>query len=317
MRWLVDEAKHNESSAADLACALKELTSDPAVSKPLKKLARKGLFLLGAPQGETDAPEHAVVEALPEWRAWMSCTDGSGGQLLLLARIDTSMTYRMLIVYSQEAVGITDAFEDRMTASELPDRVAALGQKISAFGEVAPDFIKSRIAAAAHDTREAGNRVPNAVAFWAAALATEPADHPAKQLELPPVAPDKELAEVLFQQPTLGWIFEIPKIAPMVKQLAEAADSKIEVAEDVKQSRLTGIVRDATAEIFDERNVRWFERRFYDLAYLRFLAGKPEEAALARAAAEDVAKEGANSKVAIALSQKTLAYFLEMARRGR
>jgi hypothetical protein len=323
LRWHLREAQTDPQCAQNLALALRALEDDRELAKPLRKLVRKGLFLLGA-HTDPDAPadDTAMVEATADWQAWLTSTDGTGVCHVLLARPDGKMNHRLLSAYLKEGEGVDRAQEERLSTHDLAAFIEELRARYGndlMFADVDPAYVKHRLAAAVAEARKQGSRVPSTLAYWASSLppAEEPVGHPVEVLQIPDKPAGEEIGKALFLDAAIGWMYELPQVAPIVKEIADVANSKIEVEEHVQRERYRGILRKAATELFTEVVAARYELRLRDLAYLQAKAGNDNDAALAVAAARDVAAAGAESQFAFALAEKSLVYCLEMARRAR
>ncbi len=323
LKWYLDEAKANETSAKELHSALTVLVDDSGLDKPIRRLLRKGLFLLSQQGvGAAVAIEESAEPLVLTWQAWLSSTDGTGTCRVLLARPDDGLNYRLLDAFLKENEGIVDVVEDRVSVHELPDAIESVQGKYTEsilFAECDPDYVKWRVAQSVQETRDRGNRVPNTMAYWAAVLPspTTTVPHPANSLEYPAPAEDHPIGMALVLPQTRGWMYEMPVLKPMIRSLMEASKSEVEVAEDVRDARLSGIVQQAAAELFEPKVAAAYERRLRDLALLFHSNGKGEEAALALAAAKEIADKGQESEFAKILTQKTYVYFMEAMRQSR
>lgn len=322
LKWHVEEAKRDEGYARDLVAALASLHAEPEIAKPVRKVIKKGLFLLGhQPAEEDEPPQTAVVETQQTWGAWITSADGSGTHGVFLSRPDGALNCRFLSVYIEEGRGIVDAEEDRLATSELQmtvDRIEGRYGEALPFGPFPVEQAKARLIQAIEDTRANGNRVPSTIAFWSSALTGDAVTgHPVEDVELPAPSPDTELGEALFQRATIGWMYEMPIISPLVKALGDAASSKLEIEEHVKKARYDEILARETESLFNPVVAERYALRLNDLAWLQHGRGNLEGASLSRAAAQDIAAKGPASKVALSLTQKTLVYFLESVKNAR
>ena len=315
IRWQVAEARSDPQLAADLHSALDALDADTDTPKALRKAARKARFLLEqaglASRSVAPPTVEAVVETQPAWRAWLTSTDGSGTTGLLLARSDKPLTYRVLEVYVQEGRGITLANENTFSTHDLDGFVKQLEADIAplVLAEVPPDYVKHRIAVAARETREAGLRTPNVLAYWSSALegAEGPMDHPAEHL-IRLAENHRPAEETMMLTPTVGWQYDRPRLHRAIEILSEVLNSKLAVEEHVREQRLEEAERRAARELFDEDTARRHRQRLLDLALLTHLKDVGSAAECFMAAAQQIASEGSSSAYALAFLRRSLAY---------
>lgn len=323
IRWQVAEARSDPRLAADLHAALEALDTGADTPKALRKAARKARFLLEqaglVSRSEAPMSTAAVVETQP-WRAWMTSADGSGTTGLFLARPDKPLTYRMLEVHVQEGRGITLADERTYSTHDLESFVKQLESEIQplVMAEVSPDYVKHRMAIALRETREAGLRTPNVMAYWGSALegAEAPMKHPAEQL-VQLSENHKPAEEAMYSIPTAGWQYELPRLRRAIDVLAEVMDSKLAVEEHVREQRMQEAERRAARELFDGDTAERHRQRLLDLALVMHSKGSVGEAETFLAAAKQIEREGSDCGYALAFLRRSLAYQAAAERRRR
>jgi len=323
LKWHLDEAKASQSYSADLVAALLSLSAESDVSKPLKKAVRKGLFLLGVKEGEPDVgqPSSALVEPATTWKAWMSSSDGGGACGVYLARPDGPLTYRLLFTMVEDGKGIRDADEERFSVHELDEHLDRIRERHGAvwlFGPVPVPYAKWRVLNGIEDGRLAGNRAPSVVAFWSAALKDGASEiHPADALTLPEPDVENPAERSLTRVATLGWMYELAAMNPLLQSLSEIAKSNLEMEDHVKDQRWDVVIGQETEKMFTEQVAKQYMTRLKDLAVLEAENGDLSGAAVSMAAVKDIESNGATSQFARTLTKKSLVYAIEAMKRAR
>ena len=282
---------------AEALPALSALTAAGG-DRAVRRAARRALYRLSQ-QGVTPPPRPApkpVVERQPERaaRAWLSGIDGSGARaawILFEGGLGSTALCSLIV---NDTVGIVDVAGGEITKKRLEAELAALraSQKLP-WVETGPARVVGLVAEALALHREKGTAPPGAFARWQRLF--ENAAGPE-----PPVLPAPDPARVeqsagLLELPELaGWFLDPEPVQGDAVELLAARESRLVVSDQIKAEREAAIVgRVIERELAPEARQRW-ARRLAEMALVFDATGRPEPAALARAAAAELADPAAD-----------------------
>jgi hypothetical protein len=272
---------------------LDALTSE-RVDRRVRRAARLALYRL-AQRGVQPPPKPApkpVVERRPERavRAWLSGVDGSGSRAVWLLFEGAFGGQALCSLIVNDEAGVMDAAGGEITKKRLETELAGLraSQKLP-WVEVEPGLALAVVgqAVAVHRARETSP--PAAFARWER-LFTSSEPPP-----LPPLVADPALAEqapTLLELPELaGWFLDPETVQADALDLLQARESKLVVSDQIKAEREEAIVSGVVErELGLEARRRW-ARRLVDMAFIFRATDRPDQAALAEAAAAALADE--------------------------
>ncbi len=284
LRTLVRE---RGEAALPLVTALAERGSGAA-----RRAARRALYRL-AQSGITPPAREArpVIERRPEHplRAWISAIDGSGSRAAWILFESAFGGLSLCSVIINDTEGVLETAGGEITKKRLEGELAALraSQKLP-WVELPPAQVVARVseALALHAAR--GTTPPAGFARWQklfpppesmAAPAPPPADHALANH-----------ATQLFDLPELmGWFLDPERLQGDAVKLMEARASRLVVSDQIKAEREAMIVtRVVEREITPEARRLW-ARRLVEMGLIFETTERPEAAALARAAAAELA----------------------------
>ena len=297
---------------------LEALTSE-RTARTVRRAARVALYRL-AQRGVQPPPRPApkpVVERRPERaaRAWLSGVDGSGSRAvwLLFEGAWAGQSLCSLIVNDQ--AGVMDAAGGEITKKRLESELAGLraSQKLP-WVEVEPARALAVVGEAVALHRDRGTTPPAAFGRW------ERLFTPGEPAPLPALVADAALveraAELLELPEMAGWFLDPEAVQSDALELLQARESQLVVSEQIKAEREAAIVsRVVERELGPEARRRW-ARRLVDMAFIFHATDRPEQAALAEAAAaalDDETREALPQPFARALAQRGIDVAAEVA----
>lgn len=297
---------------------LEALTSE-RTHRTLRRAARVAIYRL-AQRGVQAAPRPAgrpVVERRPERavRAWLSGVDGSGSRAvwLLFEGVWAGQSLCSLIV--NDEAGVLDAAGGEITKKRLEAELAGLraSQKLP-WVEVEPALALAVVGEAVGLHRRRSTAPPAAFARWERLFAAgEPAPLPA--LTADPAL--MERAPTLLELPEMaGWFLDPETVQGDALDLLQARESQLVVSDQIKAEREEAIVtRVVERELGPDARHRW-AHRLAAMAFIFRATDRPEQAALADAAAAalaDETREVRHQPFARALSQRGIDVAAEVA----
>jgi hypothetical protein len=263
-----------------------------AAKRALYRLAQRGVTLPPRP-----APR-SVVERRVEraTRAWTSGIDGSGSRaawILFEGGFGGALLCSLIV---NDTVGIVDVAGGEITKKRLESELAGLraSQKLPWLA-TEPARAVGLVAEALARHRAQGTSPPAAFARWQrlfeGATAPEPAALPAGDPAL------AERAGELLELPELaGWFLDPEAVQVDALDLLEARESRLVVSDQIKAEREEAILgRVIERELLAEARGRW-ARRLAEMALVFDATGRAEPAAIARAAAAQLADPGADAR---------------------
>jgi hypothetical protein len=297
---------------------LTALTSE-RTERPVRRAARVALYRLAqrGVQAPPRAPAKPIVERRPERavRAWLSGVDGSGSRAVwvLFEGAYGGLALCSLIVNDQ--AGVLDVAGGEITKKRLESELAALraSQKLP-WVEVEPGRALAAVGEALAQHRTLGTTPPAAFARWERLFtASEPAP-------LPPLTPDPALVErapsLLELSELAGWFLDPEAVQADALEMLQTRESKLVVSEQIRAERQEAIVSRVLERELDPPARRRWARRLDAMAFIFRATERPEQAAVAEAAAvalADEAREVRHQPFARALVQRGLEVAAEVA----
>jgi hypothetical protein len=297
---------------ADALPALLALAASPG-ERVVRRAAKRALYRLsqrGIAPPARPAPR-PVVEYQPDraTRAWISGIDGSGSRAAWILFEGGLGGARLCSLIVNDTVGIVEVAGGEITKKRLEAELVALraSQKLP-WLETEPARGTGLVAEALALHRATGTSPPAAFGRWERLFetATVPAPPP-----LPPADPAlvERSAELLELPELAGWFFEPEAVQADALELLAARTSRLVVSDQVKAERQDAIVdRVVERELTPEARRRW-ARRSAEMAFVFDATARPAPAALARAAAAQLADDGADARrhpLARGLAQRAL-----------
>ena len=252
-------------------------------------------------------------------RAWMSGLDGSGSRAAWILFEGAWAGLLLCSVIINDLEGILEAAGGDITKKRLETELRRLraSQKLP-WVELPPAQVIARVAhaRAIHATRNTSP--PAEFARWEPLFAEPAGGPPAGAAPVP--AWDPALADRstrLFDLPELaGWFLDPERVQGDALQLMEARASRLHVSDHIKAEREAAIVSQVVErEITEETRRRW-ANRLSEMALIFELTDRPEAAALARAAAgqlADATRQATQSPFARGLAWRALEVAAEVA----
>jgi hypothetical protein len=287
--------------------------------RALRRAARLAIYRLSQ-RGVQAAPRPAprpVVERRPERavRAWLSGVDGSGSRAVWLLFEGAWAGQSLCSLIVNDEAGVLDAAGGEITKKRLEAELAGLraSQKLP-WVEVEPARALTLVGEAVALHRERGTAPPAAFARW------ERLFTPGGPAPLPALTADPALVErapALLELPELaGWFLDPESVQADTLDLLQTRESKLVVSDQIKAEREEAILsRVVERELGPDARRRW-ARRLVDMAFIFRATDRPEQAALAEAAAAalaDEAREARHQPFARALAQRGLDVAAEVA----
>jgi hypothetical protein len=297
---------------------LESLTS-ARTDRRVRRAARVAIYRLaqrGVQAPARPAPK-PVVERRPERaaRAWLSGVDGSGSRAVWLLFEGAWVGQSLCSLIVNDEAGVMDAAGGEITKKRLQTELAALraSQKLP-WVEVDPARALAVVGEAVGLHRAAGTAPPAAFARW------ERLFEPREPAPLPALGADPSLAErapELLELPEMaGWFLDPESVQGDALELLQARESKLVVSDQIKAEREEAIVtRVVERELGADVRRRW-ARRLVDMAFIFRATDRPEQAALAEAAAAalaDEARQATHQPFARALAQRGIDVAAEVA----
>jgi len=293
---LRDFAREHGAEALPVLAALAAEGADRAV----RRAAKRALYRLSQ-RGVTAPPRPApkpVVERQPERaaRAWLSGIDGSGSRAAWILFEGGFGGTALCSLIVNDTVGIVDVAGGEITKKRLEAELAALraSQKLP-WVETEPARAVGLVAEVLALHRAQGTSPPAAFARWqrlfeSAAVAESPV------LPTPDPALVERSAGLLELPEMAGWFLEPEAVQADAVELLAARESRLVVSDQIKAEREEAIVgRVIERELPPEARGRW-ARRLAEMALVFDATGRAEPAALARAAAVELADPGADPR---------------------
>ena len=305
------ESALRDFGAAHGAAALPVLATLAAdeAARDVRRAARRALYRLSQ-QGVTvpaKSARRAVVERRPEQpgRAWFSGIDGTGSRAVWVLFEGGFGGTALCSLIVNDTAGILDVAGGAITKKRLEEELKSLraSQKLP-WIEVPPARAVGAVAEALALQARLGTSPPAAFDRWksvfesARGLPVE-AGGPRHGPPDPPTAGsprvDLTLAERATELLTLpelaSWFIDPESVQSDSLALLEARASRLVVSDQIKAEREASIVtRIVERELGPDVRRRW-ARRLDEMAFVFDATGRPEPAAIARAAAAALADE--------------------------
>ena len=305
-----------ESALRDFAAAhgaaalpvLATLAADEA-ARDVRRAARRALYRLSQ-QGVTvpaKPPRRAVVERRPEQpgRAWLSGIDGTGSRAVWVLFEGGFGGTALCSLIVNDTAGILDVAGGAITKKRLEEELKSLraSQKLP-WIEVPPARAVGAVAEALALHARLGTSPPAAFERWkplfenlrrggvGGHVGAPHVQHEAHGGNKPADPALLERATELLALPELAsWFIDPESVQSDSLALLEARESRLVVSDQIKAEREASIVtRIVERELGPDGRRRW-ARRLDEMAFVFDATGRPEPAAIARAAAAALADE--------------------------
>jgi len=272
-----------------------------AAKRALYRLSQRGVTVPAKP------PRRAVVERRPEQpgRAWFSGIDGTGSRAVWVLFEGGFGGTALCSLIVNDTAGILDVAGGTITKKRLEEELKSLraSQKLP-WIEVPPARAVGAVAEALALHGSLGTSPPAAFERWKSVFESARglsvgAGGPRDGSPDPPTAGsprvDLTLAErapELLALPELAsWFIDPESVQSDSLALLEARESRLVVSDQIKAEREAAIVaRIIERELGPDVRRRW-ARRLEEMAFVFDATGRPEPAAIARAAAAALADE--------------------------
>ena len=289
------------------------------IERVVRRAARLAIYRLSQ-RGVEPPPRPAprpVVERRSEraTRAWLSGVDGSGSRAVwvLFEAAWGGLALCSLIV--NDEVGVVDVAGGEISKKRLETELAALraSQKLP-WVEVEPARALAVVGEALAVHRSRATPPPAAFGRWERLFAPrEPPPLPVRPADPALV----ERAPALLELPELaGWFLDPEAVQADALALLQLRESKLVVSEQIKAEREEAIVAGVVErELGPDARLRW-ARRLEAMVFIFHATDRPEQAALAEAAAAalaDETREARHQPFARALAQRAVEVAAEVA----
>ena len=265
----------------------------------VRRAARRALYRL-AQRGVQPPPRPAprpVVERRPERaaRAWLSGVDGSGSRAVWVLFEGPWGGLALCSLIVNDEAGVLDVAGGEITKKRLETELAGLraSQKLP-WVEVEPARALAVVGEAVAIHRARGTRPPAAFGRWERLFPpTEPAALPARAADAALV----DRAASLLELPELaGWFLDPETVQADALDLLQARESKLVISDQIRSEREEAIIGSVVErELGPAARHRW-ARRLDAMAFIFRATGRPEQAALAEAAAAALADEAREAR---------------------
>ncbi|MEA3341452.1 MAG: HEAT repeat domain-containing protein [Chloroflexota bacterium] len=221
------------------------------------------------------------------------CTiDGSGGQVLLIAREQPDGELQMLDLMFNDHEGIKDCFTALVDEDELDEMTDSFGS--SEFVDVSLARARAEAARAYQVTLEAGRRLPPAFVVWQGELEGEDARQ-IEEFPLPTLKPSQqeellvECVELLNLDEFDFWFFNPDEVEPFVSRYRELFLDGLAEEGDVE---FEALLDEAIESLIDEEYRRLLANRLSRQAWLLAQLYEEEEVSLWLLVAASALEEG-------------------------
>ena len=305
------ESALRDFAAAHAAAALPVLATLAAdeAARGVRRAARRALYRLSQ-QGVTvpaKSPRRAVVERRPEQpgRAWFSGIDGTGSRAVWVLFEGGFGGTALCSLIVNDTAGILDVAGGAITKKRLEEELKSLraSQKLP-WIEVPPARAVGAVAEALALQARLGTSPPAAFDRWksvfesARGLPVEaggprhgPPDPPTAGSPRVDLTLAERATELLALPELASWFIDPESVQSDSLALLEARASRLVVSDQIKAEREASIVtRIVERELGPDVRRRW-ARRLDEMAFVFDATGRPEPAAIARAAAAALADE--------------------------
>jgi hypothetical protein len=295
--------------------------AEGATDRAVRRAAKRALYRLsqrGVAPAPAARPVPVVQRRAPRAvRAWLSGIDGSGSRAAWILFEGPYGGGALCSLILNDVIGIAEVAGGDITKRRLEAELAALraAQKLP-WVEAEPARAVGLVAEAIELHRERGTQPPVAFGRWQpffAEAVSSLAPHPE------PVA-DSALAarsaELLALPEMAGWFLDPETVQSDALEVQEARESRLVVSDQIKAERQEAILtRVVEREFTPEARRRW-ARRLADMAWIFGATDRPDQLALASAAAAAFAEPEADPlrlPLARALAQRALEVASEVA----
>jgi hypothetical protein len=278
-------------AAAELAAALVEVSAEREARRALKR----ALYLLEQ-RGHRPTPQKSVLRAPEPARppAYVSLPDPAGHQMVIAAVPGPGGYDACLASVSREGlehlalVSVPKRGIRELAAKVEEDSKLPIAETTDAHARYLLEEARRLSAERARPTD------PDFPSFLKALAAQAPAlDRPPVYglLDEAEVAADPGLVErgpELLEDIGLLWVLPEASVRQYAQRLEEVETSALVLSPEQKTERMTGIVRQAARELFDEGQRLAWGRRLEESAFVLMKRGREPEARIALAAAIDL-----------------------------
>jgi len=305
------ESALRDFAAAHAAAALPVLATLAAdeAARGVRRAARRALYRLSQ-QGVTvpaKSPRRAVVERRPEQpgRAWFSGIDGTGSRAVWVLFEGGFGGTALCSLIVNDTVGILDVAGGAITKKRLEEELKSLraSQKLP-WIEVPPARAVGAVAEALALHGSVGTSPPAPFERWKSVFESArglpvgaggprhgPPDPPTAGTPRVDLTLAERATELLALPELASWFIDPESVQSDSLALLEARESRLVVSDQVKAEREAAIVtRIVERELGPDVRRRW-ARRLDEMAFVFDATGRPEPAAIARAAAAALADE--------------------------
>jgi len=283
--------------AADALPALTQL-ADHASERALRRAAKRALYRLsqrGVAPAPAPPPAPVVQRRAPRAiRAWLSGIDGSGSRAVWILFEGPYGGGALCSLILNDVIGITEVAGGDITKRRLEAELASLraAQKLP-WVEAEPARAVGLVAESLLIHHERGTAPPSAFGRWQPFFADAAAPEPPPA----PVANPDLLArsDQLLGLPELGgWFLDPETVQSDALEIQETRQSRLVVSDQIKAERQEAILtRVIERELGPEARRRW-ARRLAEMAWIFSATDRPEQAAIATAAAAAFADSDAS-----------------------
>jgi hypothetical protein len=302
LRGLSEEAlderlrAYANTHGADALPALSRL-AESAPERGVRRAAKRALYRLsqrGVAPAPLPPPAPVVQRRAPRAvRAWLSGIDGSGSRAAWILFEGPYGGGALCSLILNDVVGITEVAGGDITKRRLEAELASLraAQKLP-WVEADPARAVGLVAESLQIHRERGTAPPSAFGRWQSFFteiaALEPPPAPVANADL--LARSDELLGL----PELGgWFLDPETVQSDALEIQETRQSRLVVSDQIKAERQEAILTRVIEREFAPESRRRWARRLAEMAWIFDTTGRPEQAAIASAAAAAFAESDA------------------------
>jgi hypothetical protein len=263
--------------------------AEGATDRAVRRAAKRALYRLsqrGVAPAPASRPVPVVQRRAPRAvRAWLSGIDGSGSRAAWILFEGPYGGGALCSLILNDVIGIAEVAGGDITKRRLEAELAALraAQKLP-WVESEPTRALGLVAEALELHRERGTQPPAAFGRWQPFFAESGSPPPRAEPVADPALAARS-AELLALPEMAGWFLDPETVQSDALEVQEARESRLVVSDQIKAERQESILRRVVEREFTpEARQRW-SRRLADMAWIFEATGRPDQSALASAAA--------------------------------
>ena len=261
-------------------------------SRQVRRAAEKAVLRLRARIGDPDEGRTPWItpSSLPLVHCLLCTIDGSGGQVLFVAREQPDGDLQVLDLMFNDHEGIKDCFSVVVDEDELEEMMDSFGG--NEFVDVSLEQARAEVARAYQVTLEAGRRLPPVLMAWRGWLEGED-PRPEEEFPLPALEPSRqaelleECVELLNLEEFDFWFFNPDEVEPFMPRYQELFLQGLS-----NQEELDALLNEAIEVVVSDKYVPLLPERLRRQAWLLAQLYEDEEIPLWALAAAAAIEEG-------------------------